>query len=353
MKYLKIAAICALCVVLLMVFIPKSGPSLPPGLTLAQSNQNNFGGANSTQTFSGSQPQITLGANGGNAGQWALAGSTSGTATCTAPAVAGTRTNPVVCSNIFQLPNGAAGAASFSVNTDGSGMFYDAGTNTIQWGLGVNARARLGASAGAGLELFANESYAWNVAVVGSGFSTTDTMLSRFAAGVVSVDTTATGNAAGLLRTGNKVFVTTDFTDANSAALQAITGLTYALGTAVQNFSFHCSLMYSQATAAAGDQFGVGVITTAPTNVNVAGLAYTSTGAASVAATGTLNALASTTPTAVVTFQPAVNATVYNATLDGTVETAGTTASTFNIYVLNGTAANVIVIKRGSYCSLF
>jgi hypothetical protein len=65
-----------------------------------------------------------------------------------------------------------------------------------------------------------------------------------------------------------------------------------------------------------------------------------------------LNGLVTTTPTAVVTFQPAVT-TVLGATLDGTLETAGGGAATFNVYVLNGTAANVIVIKRGSYCTLY
>jgi hypothetical protein len=65
-----------------------------------------------------------------------------------------------------------------------------------------------------------------------------------------------------------------------------------------------------------------------------------------------LYGLVTTTPTAVVTFQPAVT-TVLGATLDGTLETAGGGAATFNVYVLNGTAANVIVIKRGSYCTLY
>lgn len=146
---------------------------------------------------------------------------------------------------------------------------------------------------------------------------------------------------------------TSDFTSVNSAALQAITGLTFSLGSTAQVWSFHCSLMYSQGTASAGDQFGVGVITTAPTNVNVFGVAYTTTGAASAQATGNLLNLASTTPTAVVTFTPAVNATVYGASLDGTIETAGSGAATFNAYVLNGTAANVMVVKRGSYCDIF
>lgn len=154
----------------------------------------------------------------------------------------------------------------------------------------------------------------------------------------------------GFIAAGNRKALASDFTDANSASLQAITGLSYTLQ-ASKTYSFVCSLMYSQATNVAGDQFGVGVITTAPANVNAFGQAFTNTGAAAPESVGVLNALTTTTPTAVVTLQPAVT-TVLGATLRGTVET-GAGTSTFGPYVLNGTAADVIVIKRGSYCELF
>lgn len=179
-----------------------------------------------------------------------------------------------------------------------------------------------------------------------------DVGVSRIAPNVIGIGSGSQGSTTGQLQAGNRVFVTTDFTDANSAALQAITGLTYTLGSVAIKWSFHCSLMYSQATNVAGDQFGVGVITTAPTSVSAFGTAYTNTGAASPVSTGVLTGLATTTPTAAVTFQPAV-ATVLGATLDGTIEAAGGGAATFNVYVLNGTAADVIVVKRGSYCELF
>lgn len=162
----------------------------------------------------------------------------------------------------------------------------------------------------------------------------------------------ANGYFSGQIVSANKKFVVTDFTDANSAALQAITGLSYNLGTTAATWSFHCSLMYSQATNVAGDQFGIGVITTAPTNVSATGRAWTNTGAAAPVSAGVLTGLASTTPTAIVTFQPAVT-TVLGAELDGTVETAGGGTSTLNMYVLNGTAADVIVVKRGSYCAIY
>jgi hypothetical protein len=154
------------------------------------------------------------------------------------------------------------------------------------------------------------------------------------------------------VQAGRKAFVTTDFTDANASGLQAITGLTFNLSTVAQSFVFHCSLRYSQATASASDQFGVGVITTAPISVNVFSSTYTNVGAASPVTTGVLSLLNTSTPTSVVTFTPGASATIFGAYLDGTVETTGGGTSTFNIYVTNGTAANVIIIKRGSYCEV-
>lgn len=289
----------------------------------------------------------------GTSGVLGLKGSTSGTATLTAPAVAGTTTNFVLSSNSLTAPvlsasDGTQALPAFTRTGHpdtgwyfvGSSIVYSAG-NTDTLVIGGTPTVR-GAS---------NLTYAWTPT---NSANSADTALSRSAAGIVAVGNGTAGDFSGLLRSGNRVSVgTSDFTSANSAALQAITGLSITFPALAANFSFHCVLMYSQATASAGDQFGVGVITTAPTNVNVAGRAYTSTGAASAEATGTLNGLASTTPTSVVTFTPAVNATIYNAYLDGTVELAGGGAATLNIYVLNGTAANVIIIKRGSYLMIY
>jgi hypothetical protein len=145
--------------------------------------------------------------------------------------------------------------------------------------------------------------------------------------------------------------VTTDFTSANSAALQAITGLTIALPAQANTYSFHCAVQYSQATPSAGDQFGIAVLTTAPTNAMVSAIVDQLGGAAGTVSPGTLAGLTTTTPTAFVTFTPANNA-IHAGFIDGTVEIPGSGASTFQLYVLNGTAANVIVVKRGSYCHL-
>jgi hypothetical protein len=169
-----------------------------------------------------------------------------------------------------------------------------------------------------------------------------------FAANLISV--TGAGNAILHSTNNTKAVGTSDFTSANSAALQAITGLSFPLGSTAQVFTFHCALKYSQATPSAGDQFGVGVITTAPTNVSAGAEVWQNT-TQGTSIPGTLDGLATTTPTAVVTFTPAVTS-IMRATMDGTIETAGGGAATFNVYVLNGTAANVMVVKRGSECTI-
>lgn len=159
------------------------------------------------------------------------------------------------------------------------------------------------------------------------------------------------GNGGGLnfnLISGNKASLAADFTDANSAALQVITGLAIPLPTIAGSYSFHCQVSYTQATAVAGDQFGVAVLTTAPTRLDAFSIIATN---ATAVQQGLLNNLTTTTPTAVVTFTPAVTTQLVGY-LDGTAVIPGGAASTLQIYVLNGTAANVIVVKAGSFCTI-
>jgi hypothetical protein len=149
-----------------------------------------------------------------------------------------------------------------------------------------------------------------------------------------------------------KVFLNADFTSANASGLQAIAGLNCAFlneNAIPANASFTCKLIYSQATNVAGDQFGVGFSNTI-TNFNAWGSVATNTGAATPFTTGVATGIVSNTPTAVVTFQPG-NTGLNIAEIDGTLE-AGT-AATFQLYVANGTAADVILIKRSSYCQFF
>jgi hypothetical protein len=279
--------------------------------------------------------ELDVGVNGGAGGVLGGNGSTSGKATFTFPAVAGTATNPVTMSNV--LYGSSQGTTPVFGVSSTTGMSFPSAT---QLALAANSTTCITINPTFGVE--------FNCPLTNNATGQT-----QLTFGTSIISTTGTDNPLLHSTNNTKAVGTSDFTSANSAALQAITGLSFPLGSTAQVFTFHCALMYSQATNVAGDQFGVGVITTAPTNVNVTGVAYTNTGATAAAPfTGQLNALASTTPTAVVTFQPAVTS-VLRAELDGTIETAGGGAATFNVYVLNGTAADVIVVKRGSYCTIY
>jgi hypothetical protein len=151
---------------------------------------------------------------------------------------------------------------------------------------------------------------------------------------------------------GNKVNLTSDFTDSTSGSLVLITGLSYTLPTSkAVNVSFHCTLLFDQGTAAVVDEFGIGVTGTAPTQANASATVYTS---ATAFVTGTLTALASTTPTSVVSFTPSAITTIWKAELDGTIEQpSNATPGVFSIYAFTTTGTDNLIVKRGSFCTLF
>ena len=153
---------------------------------------------------------------------------------------------------------------------------------------------------------------------------------------------------------GNKTFVTSDYTDSTSGSLQAITGLSYTLPTSkAVNVSFHCVLMFDQGTAAVVDQFGIGVTGTAPTQANAVGRVWAGASGAWTSS-GVLTALASTTPTSVVSFTPSAITTIWSAELDGTIEQpSNATPGVFNVYAFTTTGTDNLIVKRGSYCEIF
>ena len=84
-----------------------------------------------------SNGQLTLGSVG-TGGVLALAGSTSGSATFTAPAVAGTSTNPVSMSNTLFAPSGSSTNPSYAFSSIGGsiGIWYNANAMQFQNGVG-------------------------------------------------------------------------------------------------------------------------------------------------------------------------------------------------------------------------
>lgn len=75
-------------------------------LGVAAWQNQNFGGVGLPAGLTFAVPTFTVSSAGNGNGVLALSGTTSGTATFTAPAVAGTATNPVLVSNSLQLASG-------------------------------------------------------------------------------------------------------------------------------------------------------------------------------------------------------------------------------------------------------
>ena len=122
-----------------------------------------------------------------------VVGATSGTATFTAPAIAGTTTNPISVSNVLLGPAGSAASPTFAIpNSSGAGMFETPGTLL---GFSFNGAASMALSTN---RIVLGDSIAiWWASTVDSLL---DTGISRISNGVVSIDTTTSGNAAGTLR---------------------------------------------------------------------------------------------------------------------------------------------------------
>lgn len=109
------AIACATCVT--------SAASLANGGLVIGTAGTQASATNTALTFSGST--LTVGLATSSTGILALTGATSGNATITAPATAGTRTNPVISSNYFQI--GVAGTTSGELLLAGSAS----GTTTL------------------------------------------------------------------------------------------------------------------------------------------------------------------------------------------------------------------------------
>jgi hypothetical protein len=131
------------------------------------------------------------------------------------------------------------------------------------------------------------------------------------------------------------------------------TGLT-SIGFAIpvqpaHNVSFHCSLVYSQSTAAVADEFGIGIAGGTVHAMRGWDKVYTNnTGTVVI---GNSSALINGAVTAMSpVFTPSATATDFVADIDGSIEMLGTQVGTFNIYALTGNAGDALVIKQDSYC---
>ncbi len=161
--------------------------------------------------------------------------------------------------------------------------------------------------------------------------------------------------SAGTIQIGgvtSKVAVASDFSTAANTNLQAITGLTWTMPSGVAlNMSFRCDLLYSQATAAVAVAFGIQDVTVAPTNLAALGVIATSTTAGT---SGNLPTLTTTTATSVVSATPSATGTVFQAELSGWIEQPSNgSSSAVTIMVSTAAGADVVTVKRGSFCTVW
>jgi len=159
-----------------------------------------------------SVPQFNVGAVG-TSGILGLKGTTSGTATLTAPAVAGTTTNPIVSSNNIQVPVGAVTTPGLGIGAGGSGIFSVGGGVTLE----VTGVSQLAA--------FTNSVRVLPTAALGfaSGSLDTnalDTAISRDSAGVMDVGNGTASDVTGTIKPGKYA----TGTNCNSSASPAVCG---------------------------------------------------------------------------------------------------------------------------------
>lgn len=151
-------------------------------------------------------------------------------------------------------------------------------------------------------------------------------------------------------------FIQTDHTQRLTSTPAAIT--TLSPGTTVftwgalpinSNFSFYCSILYSQSPAGT---VGIAVqgATNAPTRLDAWGKMDTAN-APYAGTAGSAANITSTTAATVVSASPGAAGTVYQAQLNGTIQ-VGASASTLNVNVYTTNASDGVTIYAGSFCEI-
>jgi hypothetical protein len=137
---------------------------------------------------------LTIGVAGGGSGVLALAGTTSGTATITAPAVAGTATNPIAFSNMITVPNGSDTAPSYAFAGGATTGFSLPGNGVID----VSSAGQLAYRLAGNIAIFNQTNGGLNVA--SGGLGTTDVSITRVASSTFGVGNGTSGDITGSLQ---------------------------------------------------------------------------------------------------------------------------------------------------------
>lgn len=198
-------------------------------------------GGNDTKVSTGittnGASELDLGVSG-TSGVLGLNGSTSGKATITAPAIAGTTTNAIASSNVISVPAGAAATTSVQLaGTPGTGMYFS-GTGTIVFS--SSTADNMASNPSTGLLLPSANWVGWSAnSTIGTGTSP-DSTIARSAAKVFKFG--AAGNSTGT------VITAAYNTDTNCAAVGTAANPSVASCTAASAGSFSCATNASTGT---------------------------------------------------------------------------------------------------------
>jgi hypothetical protein len=304
-----------------------------------------------TTTYSGSggvlasAGPVSSGANGGAAGVWKAFGSTSGSVTCTAPAVAGTSTNPLTCSNIFLAPVGASSTPGYGFTGDATTGMFDNGPGNLMFT--VQGTALMEIAGGGATGFRGNQPIGFAASSLPAAL---DTGISRAAADVFAFGNGTAANETALLRAGNPCRITADV---SLTVNTANSFCSWSLPAVAKSWAWICDIQWAITAGSGTNTFAVGVNASQTPTATTNGFAqiYTTTSGTqtmapgiAISASGAINLL--TSPT----YTPA--AQVLFAHTSGTIAASGT-AGTFAVTAAaNGTTATAAV-KAGSTCMLY
>ena len=285
-------------------------------------------------------------------------GTTSGSATLTWPAVAGTTGNPIVSSNALSVPPGSVALPGLVFTGQAVGLLAlhsgelitsdSSGNGTISENTNVSGR----------FTVVTGGAYTWsNSATAVTVGNAQDTGLGRGAAGIVTVDTSAIGNGLGTLQAalvqtsvGTQTISGADYTNSTTTP-STVFSWTLPATTGAKNYRYKCDIMWeSTAATLVGPVFGVN-ISAAPTQLTAAAAVQNTLAGADI--NGYLSNATTGSQTLVTSSAAGVTSTNYWAKIWGTIEGAATAGSTFiiNAASTSGTTA-LLNIRRGSGCTL-
>lgn len=276
----------------------------------------------------------------GAAGKYSFVGSTSGTATCTAPAVAGTTSNPVTCTNALSLPAGAVGTPSLMGGGTNSGIYFLNGGAAGEIGIAAAGSAVAGffsASPGPILELPRSVALGFGASLSSNG----DTGISSLVAGVFQFGNGTVNDETALLRSGLPCRISTAVTLTTTTAI-----CSWTLPASAKTWSYACRGMYQTSTSSItlllGTQFSQ-----APTNSTHSAIIWSAASTQTFAQATNAGTTAVTTMTGVA--PSSSTPTPWQAT--GTF-TGSATSGTFTIYGTASTSSDA-QINGGSSCELY